>query len=382
LDDWEDREGRIAYLGKLKDAARDIGRETTTDPDDLDALLDTEPSRAALVRRLNAKSCRELVAWILRMFPEALVESSDRGVHVLIFLDDEYEPEELGEVTKLLEDLLYERTDLSPECAREVFPKLNGRCRLDYCRAPLTGRHRFLADDLETPRFTRREYDFEALQKSFRPSLRLIREVIARELTALSSRNQRATHSMNWARVKEAVGSVADDETSHRREAVTPVGEAAISKRCRSTSGRLLKGHAFTKLVEEYVEHIPDDCSFDAAHKLAWSFALNKKLYSESESLSGFLSIIEKPGHAATHCQTEQGRRELGRTFLCLFRRYRRDCPAKIVNPRLCRVVERAMGLPLTLLCDPVVRLRLPRERIDAATRRWVESFFEPGWAA
>lgn len=367
----------------------------------LDEFVDAvRVTRREARRRVVAERYADLVAWLLRVFPYARVEESDRGLHVVVPLAYWYEAAELVAARAAVERLLA-AADVDGAADCEVFPKPTGK-RLRHCRHPLSGRRRLLAADLVSDLHGRRGDDFRELVDGIKAELEIVVEDAERELARLEREQARYRAARRVAPVEWRPGGRPVPVEFPAEEVPEPQPRRVHddSNHRVTCASAVRRGEEFVLVVEGYARSIPAGQSYDATQKLAYVFANDHRGWSEERAMLGFRAIVDRAGHGAAHCQTPVGVEAMLRTFRNRFRLYRSAGKALVRNPRLLRVVDAALGMPLTPLRKPQdASAGKPaaygyRRRADAARRghearragtvaaareerAWVESFFE-----
>lgn len=257
-------------------------------------------SKAARVRALCAPTVRLALERLRALGVEAVAESSPRGAHIVIRVDQLAECAELHALGRALVARLGD--DLGPI---EVFPTRDGR----MCRAPLTGRARLLGPDGETLLHRLRADDRRTLLASILTPLVDLRAVcISKFYNILEPKDNSAMEP-----------------------------RSSIAKRfskSTATDGHL-KGEAYIEAVASaYDVGIGEGESWSVARR--WSFALVVGLgLSVAAAVTAFTALLARDNHRARHCATRGGRQRLLNTFRSCARRHHRAVVSGDVTPRL-----------------------------------------------
>jgi len=260
-------------------------------------------SKRGAMRRIVARRVSGLVEDLRAKFGRAaLVEESDRGIHVSFLLERGVSAKAARAAgLKILARVGRAEGASEEGFSVEVFPKVSEDGYGRGCRLPLTGGCRLLSEDLLRIKNGRKLRDVDVQELLLTPKT---------SLTELGVRD-------DWeAPSTPRPGVVSPEEGGEIVAVVGELDEARTADLC----GRKLKGRAFASVCAYLLDHgIPDDASFGASGKLA-ALSLYAGL-SEREACLAWEAFVGRGGHRSTRSQSRAGRKNLAYTFRWHYRR-------------------------------------------------------------
>ena len=244
-------------------------------------IADVMHSAQALARYRNKRALAwraEIARPVLDRLREVgvfeLVERTPRGWHLVVLLDRAIP---VAEAAALASHVAAGAGELPPGVAVEAFPKLRADGHGDMCSLPLLGPHRRVgADHVSVGR--KRASDVEDLLRA----------------EGLDPEDLRAA--------LEGTAPAPPVSSASRGD------ETEVSRAPAAEDGRLLKG-AFVTRVLDLLEHTGAGESYEAVRRIV-AAALYAG-HSDEETLGIVRAWSERPTHAAAHCLTPRGRKQL-----------------------------------------------------------------------
>lgn len=321
-----------------------LARDEAAGSNRLDDVLDA--SRAAIAkarRRIIAERLRQVVSAILQIVPEAVVDTSGRGLHVQVLLD---RPHPVAHVRRIGLRIL-EVAGLAGRCDIETFPKIGADGKGAMCRLPLTNGARILREDLVSLATTSRAADQELLLSCPRLTSARLAEIL----------------DCADGDVGGSALSLPPSEPRHREAPEITRGRSG-----KRVPGDQLFGREFSGWLVETARCIPAGQSHHFCDKFA-ALAVYADCDDE-EAAELFRACIERPGHEASSCSSAARRRNLMRKFRCQLRHQRRGVESGNVKPGRLRNRD-ALALLDALRRD--ARIPIPVPDRPATTRTWSE---------